>query len=116
MQDKFSPNKYNRRVNLLQPVAVESAYNETQISFEIARSNYPAHRSDDVTTDGEKQDGKVVQSTNVVEWELRFIPNMGIKSTWKLVDVFTGQQYQIISPVTEIGRRQALRVKTMIVE
>jgi hypothetical protein len=115
-KENFTTGRFDRRVNLLRPVDVENEYNEAQTSYVPAYSNFPAHRKDSVTTDGEQQDAKAIQATNITEWELRYIPNLGVKSTWRLVDVFNKQVYQIISPVTEIGRRQAYRVKTMIVE
>lgn len=116
VKENFTAGRYDRRIRLMKPVETENEYNETDIEFEIAFSNYPAHRKESVTTDSEQLDGKVVQATNITEWELRFIPNLNIKSTWQLVDMFNGMTYQIISPATEIGRRQALRIKTMVIE
>ena len=108
--------RLDRRIELLEPVTADNDYNETQINFDVAYSNFPAHRKDSVTTDGEKQEGQVIQASNVTEWEIRFIPNLNIKSTWKIRDMFSGEIYQIISPVAEIGRREGYRIKTMVVE
>jgi hypothetical protein len=116
VKDTNSPAKYRWRVKLLRPVNVVNDYNESQTSFEVAYNNYPAMRKDSVTADNEDQTGQVIQATNVVEWELRFIPNLGIKTSWKMIDVFSGQEYEIVSPVTEVGFRQGYRVKTKIVE
>lgn len=116
--DKNFAGRLDRRVELLRPVTGRDLVtNEKYASgFEVAYSNFPAHRKENVTADNENLNGRVIQASNIIEWELRFIPAMGISTAWKLKDLHDGRTYDIISPVTEIGRRQGLRVKTMILE
>jgi hypothetical protein len=122
MQDKNLTGKLDRRIEFHRPADSENEYNETQTEFVKAFEKIPAHRSDNVTTDSEGLNGKVIHASNITEWTVRFMKLLapgsedGIKSSWKIRDMHSGQWYEIISPVTEMGRKQSLRIKSKLIE
>lgn len=117
MPDKVTGSgAYNRRVQLLRPQSSPGGYNEKQTSFAIAYDKYPAKRLDATSKTDEGLEQNLVSSATVVEWDLRFIKALPIKTTWRIKDIFDGRTYQVVSPATEIGNRQGIRVLTKIIE
>jgi len=113
--------KYDRRVDIIRPVDEDNSVNEAGTGSLVVYSNYPAQRLDSVNGAGEDLAEHVASGSVECEWDLRFIPDLnnktnGVKTTWKLRDVFTDQFYEIIAPITEIGRGEGWRVKTMILQ
>jgi len=106
---------YDRRVQILEPVEIADEYNEKQLVFSVKYGSFPAGKLDDSKTDDESLTGRIVQSDSIVRWQLRFVPNLGIKTSWKIKDLFSGLTYEVIAPVEEVGRREAWLVKTRIV-
>ena len=106
---------YDRRVQILEPVEATDDYNEGQLAFNVKYESFPAGKLDNVTTDDEVLDGRIVQSASIVRWQLRFVPDLGIKTSWKIKDLFSGLTYEVIAPAEEVGRREAWLVKTRIV-
>ncbi|MCF0074477.1 head-tail adaptor protein [Dyadobacter sp. CY261] len=107
---------YDRRIQILEPVSEANDYNEDQLSFEVKYGSFPAGKLDSVSEVNEAMEGQVIQSAARVDWQLRFVPDIGIKTSWKIKDLFSGLTYQVIAPIQEIGRREAWLVKTQIVE
>lgn len=105
---------YDRRIQILEPVIDANDYNEDQLSFEIKYDNFPAGKLESVSEANEAMEGRVVQSASRVDWQLRFVPDIGIKTSWKIKDLFSGLIYEVIAPIQEVGRREAWLVKTQI--
>ncbi|MCE7071993.1 head-tail adaptor protein [Dyadobacter sp. CY327] len=117
MSDKITgAGAYNRRIQLLMPQSTPNRFNEKQTGFAIAYNKYPAKRLDATSKTDEGLEKHLVSSGSVVEWHLRFIKNLPIKTTWRIKDIFDGKIYQVVSPATEIGNRQGIRVLTKIIE
>lgn len=117
MLDRNFTGKLDRRVQLLKPsTARDPVFNEKGTGFEIAYSNYPARRIDRTSNENENLDTNLIKGKVQVEWQLRFIPSLGIKTDWKLIDIFSGQEYNIIAPPTEIGRRQGITLVTELIQ
>lgn len=107
---------YDRRIQILEPAEVVDDYNEKQLSFAIKYDNFPAGKIGNSTTDDEVLDGRIVQSASQVRWQMPFVPDLGIKTSWKIKDLFSGLTYEVVAPVEEVGRREAWLVKTRILE
>ena len=114
--------RFDRRVRLWKPGVAEinpdNPYNEKDRpgDYVVAYPSYPANRFDSLTEIDEKERSNVVRAASEVEWELQWIPNMGLASGWKIEDLFDGVTYQVTSPLTEIGRGLSYRVITDIIE
>lgn len=105
---------YDRRIQILEPVELADEYNEKQLVFQEKYSSFPAGKLDDVKDVNEALDGRLVQSASQVFWLLPFVPDIGITTSWKIKDVFSGLTYKVIAPVEEVGRRKSWLVKTEI--
>jgi len=108
--------KMDRRIELSRPTTSVDAYNEAQTVFETVYTNFPAHRKDGSSNEDETQENKVVRGESRVEWEIRFLPGLDIKTTWKIKDLHDGKTYEITSPPTEIGRRQGIRIVAKLIQ
>lgn len=106
---------FDRRVELLRPVNTVNSYNEDQLVYEVAYSNYPAKKEDSSQGD-ESQEGNIVRAESETGWEIRFIPGLAINATWKLKDMYDGKIYEIIAPPSENGRRISIKIKTKVVQ
>ncbi len=116
MQDRRGAGRYNRRVQLLQPKTVTDEYNEAKTEFVVVFDMYPAQRMDTTSTKDEEQSNRIVKGLAVVEWRLRYIPTLDIRIDWEIKDLLDGKTYEVIEPATEIGRQEAIRVLTKIVQ
>ncbi|MCE7038989.1 hypothetical protein [Dyadobacter sp. CY312] len=116
-KDKIVAGHYNRRLQLIKPTAVrDPVTNEEKIEDVVAYSSYPAYRDDRPTGEGENLDSNLVSGKVRVAWEIRFIPKLGIKTDWKIRDIFDGTMYTIVAPPTEIGFREGYRLLTEIAQ
>jgi len=114
--NRIQSSKLDRRIELSRPTTSVDAYNEAQTVFEVLYTNFPAHRKDSTSNEDETQENKVVRGESRVEWEIRFLPGLNIKTTWKIKDLHDGNNYEIIAPPTEIGRRQGIRITTKLIQ
>ncbi len=106
---------YDRRIEILEPTNAPDDYNEGQLVYSPKYSDFPAGKiTKDVQAD-ESLDGRIIQSTSRVDWQLPFVPDLGIKTSWRIKDQFTGLVYEVKAPAEEIGRREAWLIKTEVV-
>lgn len=116
MQDRrILASKLDRRVELSKPSTSADAFNEN-VLFQVVYSNFPAHRKDSTSNQDENLDNNLIQGESRVEWEIRFLPGLDIKTNWRLKDIHDGKMYEILSPPTEIGRRQGIRIVTKLIQ
>ena len=106
--------KLDRRVEFLKPSATADAFNEN-VGFESVYLSFPAHRKDSTSKQDESLSDNLIQGVANVEWEIRFLPGLEIKTNWRLKDLHDGKVYEVIAPPVEIGRRQGIRITTKIV-
>ena len=114
-QDKRGAGKYDRRIEILEPTNAVTDTNEPQLVYVPKYYNFPACRLD-ASGESEDQNNRVVEGKLKVEWEIRFIQNIGIKTNWRIRDTHDGQTYKLIAPPSEIGRRQGMKLVTELVQ
>ncbi|ACT96702.1 hypothetical protein Dfer_5511 [Dyadobacter fermentans DSM 18053] len=107
---------YDRRIQILQPVDEPNEYNEEQLVYSPKYTDFPAGKVNKSSQGNEGSDGQIIQSSSMVDWQLPFVPDLGIKTSWRIKDQFSGLTYEVIAPAEEVGRREAWLVKTRIVE
>ena len=112
-----SAGRFNRRVQLIKPTVVRDPItNEEKLVDEILFANYPAYRSENISSENENQDANLVTAKMRINWEIRYIPNLGITADWKIRDVYDGTLYTIVSPPSEIGLRLGYNLLTEIAQ
>lgn len=117
MAKQQASGRYNRRVQVIKPTTIVNEANEEQTGpEEIVYARYPACRIEKDHTGNEGVDNNVNRSELRVDWDLRFIPILQIKTNWRLKDLTDGKEYRVIAPVIDIGRGSGLLVKTVIIE
>jgi hypothetical protein len=116
MQDKKGAGAYNRRVQILKPKTIPNKFNEKKTSFEVVYEKYPAKRLDAVSKADESLENHLIAGSSVVEWDLRYIRTLQIKTSWRIKDIFDGKTYEIIAPATEKGNGQGIRVLSKLIE
>lgn len=110
------PGLYNRRVTLQKPANGRGAFNEPQTVLVPVVANLPAFKSKEPTGGKEGLElDKALRSEIDQEWKVRYFGSEMPKSNWVLIDEY-GIRYQVISPATEIGKRQGWVLKTKVVE
>lgn len=106
---------YDRRIQVLEPIIAPNEYNEEQLAYQVKYDRFPAGILSGLSGDNESLDGRLVQSTSRVDWQLRFVSNIGIRTSWRIKDLLSGLTYEVIAPIQEVGRREAWLIKTQIV-
>lgn len=114
-QDNRGAGRYDRRIDILEPTDGFTDSNEPQTVYVPKFRNFPACR---LETSGESENLKdrVVEGKIRTEWEIRYIQNIGIKTNWRIKDIHDGRTYKIVSPTSEIGRRQGMKLVTELIE
>lgn len=108
---------YNRRLEILRPYDDQNdSFNEADTLFEVVYSSYPARKIDSSSTESEKTESNLVSGSSTVVWEIRYIPTLKIKTNWRIKDIYDQTIYEISSPPTEIGHRQAIRIVAKIIQ
>lgn len=109
--------KYDRRIQFLEPETIVNEVNEQSTGELIIKyDNFPACRLDKILATDEEVVSNASRSILAVDYEIRFIPGLDIETSWVIKDLFDGRIYKIVSPVSEIGRREGLLIKTEYVE
>lgn len=109
---------YNRRVQLIGPLTVANDFNEKLTKEDVIFSKYPARKIEGEKSEDEAIKGNKIISVLSVDWDLRYIPlaKLGITTKWKIRDLYDGRVYKVVAPVSEIGWREGILVKTELVE
>jgi len=118
MQDKRKgAGMYDRRVQLKQPTKTQDPnnFNEVHTAMTIYLSGVPAAKVNNSGGD-EKLDNHKETELVTVDWEMRYDWGVNIRASWVIVDLHDGQEYKVVGPVMEIGRRKAVRVKTELIQ
>lgn len=117
---KTGPKRFDRRIKIWKPREVAfgpgNVFNQKNKEYEVAYPSYPAFRLDGLSEIDEKEVSQLTRAVSEVEWELQYIPNIGVKSDWRFEDLLDGTIYHVTSPITGIGRGLGYRVITNIVE
>ncbi|QRQ99713.1 phage head completion protein [Dyadobacter sandarakinus] len=114
-QDRLA-GKYDRRIDLLRAdTDTDDPNNEQQTIYVAAFENFPACKLESKGQD-EELDGNSLKGSIIVSWQIRYIPTIAINTTWKIRDTHDGLEYELVGPPIEIGRRQALKLNTRLVQ
>ena len=116
MQDKRLAGKYNRRLEISEPVSVSGRFNEKKTELQVKYTNYPASKIERTLTDDQNVDGNVERAILDTEWDLRYIPNFFLGSGWQVKDLFDGRKYSVVAPSSEINRGEGILIRTKLVE
>jgi repressor of nif and glnA expression len=109
--------KYDRRIQFLEAETIVNDFNEASTGELVIKfDNFPACRLDNVQTADKEVVSNSLRSILSVDYEIRFIPGLDIKTSWVIKDLFDGRTYKIVAPVSEIGRQQGLLIKAEFVE
>jgi hypothetical protein len=117
IKERRGAGKYDRRVQIYKPTTIANAVNQKLAGPpELVYDKFPAHRKENARQIEESVQNNSSRSALIVEWELRFIPGLDIKTDWMIKDIFSSKSYKVISPSAEIGRREGILVRTEILE
>jgi hypothetical protein len=116
MQDKRLAGKYNRRLEISEPVSVSGRFNEKKTEMQVKYPSYPACKIERTLTDDQSVQGNVERAVLDVEWDLRFIPNFFLGAGWQVRDIFDGRKYNVVAPSSEINRAEGILIRTKLVE
>jgi len=112
-----TPGRYRWRVQLIKPTLIRDPdTNEEKLEDVVVYSNYPAMKREQPTGQSETLSANAIFGKTRVTWELRFIPNLGIKTDWKIRDMFDKTVYNVIAPSTELDFRQGYLVLTEVAQ
>jgi hypothetical protein len=107
---------FDRRINIFKPKTVPNRLNEPKTEDELVYSKFPASKLDPGRDDPEKVENNAARSIQYISWELRYIPDLQLGPGWKIEDRRTGIFYRVSSESLELGRGQAILVRTELVK
>ncbi|MCF0060123.1 head-tail adaptor protein [Dyadobacter chenwenxiniae] len=111
------PGIYDRRIAILRPQTIVNDFNEEFTGeMKVVYTGVAANREDTSKTDAEDVVSNVMRSILFYDYRIRFMVGLDIKTSWQIKDLFDGRIYKIIAPVSEVGRREGLLIKTQYIE
>lgn len=113
---KQASGKYNRKLEISEPITVSGRMNEEKTELQVKYSSYPARKIETPSNKDPKVENNAERAILEVDWDLRYIPNFYPTEGWELQDKFDGRKYLVTNPAVEIERAKGILVKTRLVE